>query len=277
MRPLLDKLSTPHPTEKLLRVWVPAETLIPQREPTADVTLYRNFKLHPAVNPAEGYDGYVFKLCEEGERFRGEGGVEQLHIPYIFAKVRSALEIADPIEEFAIQRDDFYWPPILEDLKIYCNDVAPNWVAMALDLFEYIFVVRKRVRPSFKGATTIIVRRYWSHTPWAEGDLNSDPMEPNNVEWDLLVIRGVVKDCLHGAQKIPGLASGGGGSDWLYDLTNANPAGTQVAAYPARNYAATNYETWDDHIYLATQRPVRAGFILETYEALAPPLTAIEP
>jgi hypothetical protein len=275
VRPLIDKLATPHPTEKLLRVWVPCENILPVLEPTADVTLYKDFKMHPTVGRADGYAGYVFKLCEEGERFRNESGMEGVHIPYIFAKVRSAGEIATAIETFTIQRDDFWWPQILERHKIYCDNVAPLWTTLRGDKQAYVFVVRKRVRPSYRGATTIVVRRYWSHTPWAEADLVSAPMQPNNVEYDLMVIRGVTKDCLHGAIKIPGLA-GPGGAEWLYDLSDATPSGTNVEAYPEREYEETNYTTWEDHVYLATQRPLRGGYLKETYEALAPPLTDIE-
>lgn len=250
--------ATPHPSALGFRVLVTSDAL---KVLPAKGTAYRACVL-PDKQRANEYGDFVYAWADDAEP-------GWLSLNFVQPWSGAAFE------EFPYQVEGFPWPKILEQLEIYCNNPAPNWLALQADKEAYLFLLKKRERPAYRGATTIIVRRWWSHVPWDAEDFQAAPMQPGPVEWDLMVLRGSVRDCLHGDIKTPGL-DGFGGSDFLYNLSAEDPSASPVEAYPSRLWLATNYTTYEDHIYLDGQRPVRGGYLREQYEALAPPLPDIE-
>jgi hypothetical protein len=144
--PVFELFDTPHPREAGFKVPV-------------KVDVYK-----PALVPAVG------------DAYRAAKGIDKIYAKDFGAFVFSHLSMGPPgwiyynylrpisgepeaYEEFPYQDDSFYWPDILEEFKIFCDNPNPRWVLMRDNLQEYFFVVRKRVRPSFKGVTNITVRR----------------------------------------------------------------------------------------------------------------------
>lgn len=115
---LLIKLPTPNPDEFALQVWVPQEKIVSQHMPTSGTTTYREFKMHPTPNTAEGYAGYIYTYAT-GPR---EDGALGFH----FAKPKTAAEMRVPFRSQIERMGNHRWPDVLVALAVTADYTFPR-------------------------------------------------------------------------------------------------------------------------------------------------------
>lgn len=128
MRPLVEPIATPNPAEFALRVWVDAAKIIPAHLPTPEVTKYKDFKMHPTPNRAEGYGDYIYTYAGETVTLeeRGPDGkpVTVVRVPFYFAKSKTDEEKWTPYRSTP-RFQDFPW----EDI-VYAVRPVPDYTAV---------------------------------------------------------------------------------------------------------------------------------------------------
>lgn len=106
---LLDKIPTPNPNEFSLLVLVPMEQVVAVHMPTAEVTTYRDFKMHPTVNRAEGYADYIY--------LKATGPDNEGRLGFSFGKNKTDTQKYTPYDSELHTDPSFYWPNVMERWK----------------------------------------------------------------------------------------------------------------------------------------------------------------
>lgn len=243
---LIDKIPTPNPSEKALRVWVPSEKIVPNQEPTVGVTKYRDFKMHPTPNRAEGYAGYVFAGC--GDPVGSGGPLDQSWVPYDFVKHRTEVERYTPFDT-GEETEDVDYPSVCRWIDFSANYGAPRSQS-TIDMSGKsgtVIIPRWIVRRSMvKGQTLktrVKVRKFLSEIPWPESAIESDEPMPTEIPWDLEANFGSTGPCLHDEKTIPGQ-----GSAYAVISNAGNPESASGSDNRSQYVPKTNHLRWQDFV-----------------------------
>jgi len=149
-----------------------------------------------------------------------------------------------PSNQFST-RDRYYWPPVLRNLTIRHIKNGQNYISSSADYF---------VSPAYKDLSTVIVRQWWTDTPWPEELLISEEAQVGPVQWSFIGTSENL-NVLHDDIVIPSL-------NGLYQ--NAKISKKSIL------YPATNFITWVPTVIYDDVKLINGRYFREQHEVQPP-------
>lgn len=257
--------------------------------------------------PHDGFGGYVFQMVQNAD----VPGWRSLY----FFPAKDTTAKNEPLWTW-YSREDYHWPTVLELLQFHVPKTnstgleswgpftTPHWTrdfygtsGIGVRENQTPLVVKKRVRESHRGLTTLRFDLFQSPTPWTNAEMShlqhaDEPLllgvsavgkpQPNSVWWDLPGNTDSVDDCLHGLIYIPPSYA----EDEIYRYDGATDtwvaSGTVPPSVARRTYWPTDdgdgndCTTWKAHT--ANDEVKRADNLFQRLRvtAILPPMPTIE-
>lgn len=239
--------------------------LRPDDFPKAGVTLYSDFRLkEPARATPDRYGSYVYAEAVD------TGNAE---VGFLWVKVRSNTEIATPFETREESRRH-PWLSVLEWIDfgqengMPASQVGINNAGEQATYQAPRWVVRYGYRPGDTYMTRMTIRRFISHKPFPDHEMESDEPHPSEVSWDLVPgSHGSMGECLHDDIEVPKSSAAFRSVSATGNLEASSPTAASGQFFPR-----TNHITWQDYtvneVAYANGQYVRTE---TTYHAPYPP------
>jgi len=203
-----------------------------------------------------------------------------------------SLNPAVPFKTFYTKDSSICWPPICEGVDFYADDatVVAGVPGHLVGKETSLWTVVKKMRPAYKGLTTVRIDQYLSAEPF---DLSSDTdigFTPTNIFWNLAGTngRGETGECLHNPLTVPGVDMTTV-AQYVWNEDNPNGTTTSSSDRTSRAFQPTGgIESftfagsipgliWLDQIVAKSVTPKGGLYLMEIATAIRPePENAIE-